>query len=180
MTLTIEKTGRRYYIVGNTYAIKDQLRDAGCKWDGERKAWWTSKRDIADKFSGDVAEPVKTQALDTMVSGRATYQGKTYYVVWSGYTRSGEYAVKLCFRDGTKEFWAKDTSAVAVTATYRERRTIRSLREYAEQAKRHDPDGIGRSLPDGYYMRNGEVLASGCGECSRLGHMCRQCQHDYE
>lgn len=35
-------------------------------------------------------------------------------------------------------------------------------------------------LPDGYYKaRNGEVMASGCGECRRLGRMCPRCWHDF-
>jgi hypothetical protein len=31
MTLTIEKTGRRYYLLGNTYPVKDTIRDAVCR-----------------------------------------------------------------------------------------------------------------------------------------------------
>ena len=51
-TITIEKTGRRYYFVGNTYPIKDALRSAGAKWDADRRAWYTGKADVAERFSG--------------------------------------------------------------------------------------------------------------------------------
>lgn len=30
MTITIEKQGRRYYLLGNTYSVKDQLKSKGC------------------------------------------------------------------------------------------------------------------------------------------------------
>jgi hypothetical protein len=50
--ITISKEGRRFYLVGNTYAIKDGLRSAGAHWDGDRKAWWTSKLDVAERFTG--------------------------------------------------------------------------------------------------------------------------------
>ena len=34
-------------------------------------------------------------------------------------------------------------------------------------------------VPAGYYSRRGEILAKGCAECRRLGHMCPQCRHDF-
>lgn len=46
-TLTIEKVGRRHYIVGDTYPHRKTLSTAGCKWDGDRGAWWTGKADVA-------------------------------------------------------------------------------------------------------------------------------------
>ena len=62
-----------------------------------------------------------------------------------------------------------------ILKAYDRPQTIRRLREYAD----HQTVGSGR-LEEGYYLRGGEVLASGCSECSRLGRMCASCQHDYE
>lgn len=50
MNIQISSEGRRHYLTGNTYPIKDQLRSAGAHWDRDRGAWWTSKRDVAESF----------------------------------------------------------------------------------------------------------------------------------
>lgn len=154
VSVTIEKIGRRYYFVGNTFPIKDQLRDAGAKWDAERKQWWTGKADIAQQLSGDVQAQDPDDGLDKRVVGRAQYKGKSYYVVWHGRTRSGEHAAKLCFRDGTKEFWANEIDELRITKEYRDARSIRSLQEYAEQAKQ---------------IARGEIEV--CAECGRPGRL---------
>jgi hypothetical protein len=206
-SITIEKAGRRFYLIGNTFAIKDELRSAGAKWDADRKAWWTSKFDVAERFAAGVqgtsgatgatggtgstgATGAERPAPgdDAIIAARVTYQGKTYYAagnvnrgrtryddtVSAVTTRDGSKSL-LYFRDGSKSFWAP-RSAVQTVKTYSRPTTIAKLRAYAEKAKE---SGVG-SLPDGYYVRGGEVLASGCSDCSRLGRMCRSCQHDYE
>lgn len=77
-SLTITKQGRRHYISGNTYPIKDALRDSGCHWDGTAKAWWTAKADIAArivaKYNTDV--PTSEPSTETMVA----ITGNTYPV----------------------------------------------------------------------------------------------------
>jgi len=35
------------YISGNTYPVKDRLRQLGCRWDATRKAWYTDDAEIA-------------------------------------------------------------------------------------------------------------------------------------
>ena len=54
MTITIESRGRRHYLIGNTYPIKDTIRSAGCKWDPEAKAWYSGKRDTVEGLVGRV------------------------------------------------------------------------------------------------------------------------------
>ena len=44
----------RHFITGNTYPVKDQLRDLGCRWDGSRKAWYTEDAEIAAKAAAIV------------------------------------------------------------------------------------------------------------------------------
>jgi hypothetical protein len=144
-TLTIEKDARRYYIIGNTFALKDSIKSAGCKWDGDRRAWWTSKQDIAESIVGKACSvaPAKKAGDDSIstsaevVIGRAKYQGKTYYLLFDGHAKSdGRRIVKLAFRDGSKVFWAKEISAVQVLATYQKPKSIDDLQAYAEKARK--------------------------------------------
>lgn len=38
--ITMETVGKRVYLNGNTFPVKDALKRAGCHWDGDRRAWW--------------------------------------------------------------------------------------------------------------------------------------------
>jgi len=42
MSMTLVEEGRRLYFRGAPYAIKDELKSAGCKWDADSKGWWMS------------------------------------------------------------------------------------------------------------------------------------------
>lgn len=123
--ITVQSEGRRHYLLGNTYSIKEQLRSAGAHWDGDRKAWWTSKLDVAMKFAGESdAEPSSLPEGDTLtddskIAGKATYKGKQYILVWEGETRRGR-ACKLAFSDGSKVFWS-EASEVQITKRYEAR-----------------------------------------------------------
>ena len=130
--ITIQSAGRRHYLVGNTYPIKDKLRRAGCKWDGDRKAWWTGKLDVAEELLGsapsssgasDVAHDSRPESDrltdDSRIAGKAAYKGRPYLLVWEGETRRGR-ACKLAFADGSKIFWA-DATEVQVTKRYQPR-----------------------------------------------------------
>lgn len=152
--IQIQSEGRRHYLIGDTYPIKSQLRDAGAHWDGERRAWWTAKLDVAKRFaneekaevtpSSDRCERRDEKVEDsTPVLGKARYKGREYLLLWQGQTRRGE-AAKLAFTDGSRIFWA-DAAEVQTTKTYdaREHRgqrqpmtfgRLQRLRvEYAEQ-----------------------------------------------
>ena len=141
MALTIETRGRRHYILGNTFPIKNQLRSAGAKWDPDASAWYTGKRDLAEKLAGTMGSEMVAssqqksdlQGLDTLVTGRAQYRGHSYYVIWAGKPSRGQ-GCKLCFRDGSKIFWA-EYDEVQFTKTYQTPKSIRSLQEYAQAAK---------------------------------------------
>jgi hypothetical protein len=61
----------------------------------------------------------------TKIIGRATYKGKSgYLILWMGTTSKGE-AAKLAFRDGSKVFWA-DRTAITVEKTYQPRENYRT------------------------------------------------------
>jgi hypothetical protein len=44
----------KHYITGNTFPVKDQLRQLGCRWDAGRKAWYTEDAEIAAKAAAIV------------------------------------------------------------------------------------------------------------------------------
>ncbi|WP_394847383.1 hypothetical protein LZC95_07950 [Pendulispora brunnea] len=132
--ITIEKVGRRYYLVGDTYPIRSQISAAGGHFDrerGERGQWWVSKEDVARRFASAGVQaangaaqaqserPAERLNDDSKVLGRARYKGKEYLLVWEGDTKRGP-AAKLAFSDGSKVFWA-DASAVQVTKRYQSR-----------------------------------------------------------
>ncbi len=76
--MTVTATGRRHYISGDTYSLRDQLRAAGCHWDPERRAWWTAKADVAQRFASAQASP-QAETIDprrTPILGRAEYKGR--------------------------------------------------------------------------------------------------------
>lgn len=155
MTITIESRGRRHYLVGNTFAIKDRLRAAGFHFDGDNRAWWTSKRELTESLAGSapaVQPRDDARGLDTDVIGRAEYKGRSYYVIWEGQTQRG-YAAKLVFRDGSKTFWANG-GEYQITKRYQNKKTIKDLQEYAQAARE------GRDLAEEKAIRTNR-----CREC---------------
>ena len=43
----LQQDGDKVYVTGPTFPIKDKLRAAGGKWDGERKAWFVAPEKTA-------------------------------------------------------------------------------------------------------------------------------------
>lgn len=129
--ITVERIGRRSYLRGNTYPIKDQLKSAGAHWDGEQRAWWIGDHGKAEELAakgaggpqaggeerGNGASDKLT--ADSKIAGKARYQGREYLLVWEGQTRKG-FAAKLAFSDGSKIFWASQ-GEYQVTKRYEER-----------------------------------------------------------
>jgi hypothetical protein len=48
--ITLNADGRRYYVTGDTYTFRRKLKSAGCHWDAGRQAWWTGKRETAERL----------------------------------------------------------------------------------------------------------------------------------
>lgn len=196
---TIAKQGRRFYLQGLPFAEKDRAKSLGCKWDSNERAWWTGKLEVAEQLvkgaTGSADASGSTGATGSgdapgesaIVAARVTYKGKTYYAagrIVRGRTRYDDQVDvittrdgskwMLYFRDGSKSFWSA-RSELQVVKSYNKPQSIGGLKRYADEIKR-----AGGHPGEGYYVRNGEVLASGCGTCSQLGRMCPSCQHDYE
>lgn len=151
MSIQLDQTGRRIYLRGNTYPIKDQIKSLGGHWDPDSRAWWvgTGKREAVETLAaagangnGNGNGNGDSVDLDArVIKGRAKYNGKTYYVLWAGTKRDGSPGAKLAFRDGSKTFWAKDGVQVQVLKTYQDPKSINSLRDYADRMKRESDGG---------------------------------------
>lgn len=191
MAITVETVGRRFYIKGDTFPLKDALRGAGCKWDPDARAWWTGKKEVADRFaaSGDAAPASGSssskrpgegegEGADTVVAGKATYRGQTYYVVGRvvrGRTRYDDWVepvvtrdgsrVLLAFRDGSRTVWAplSGPEAARFDRHYKRPQTIGGLKVFAEEAKRARENG------EGCYF---------CGSITCEGARGSLCEHD--
>lgn len=176
-SITVDKKGRRFYLRGNTYPIKDSLRSSGAKWDADERAWWTSKQEVADKFAK--AEDVKQDRNDSnegenlRVIGRANYKGKSYYVVWQGMTRAGFEGWKLAFSDGTKTFWTKQGEQPPTwVKSYDKPKTIRELREYAARAAKTKSQYGGSECANCGSTR---VVGEGADSSGGFGPLCSTC-----
>jgi hypothetical protein len=193
MSISAQTEGRRTYITGNTYPIREQLRSAGAHWDGERKAWWLGDRKKAEELVARLdaqAEPPRSDARrddrladDTEILGKAKYKGKTYILVWCGETRRGR-AAKLAFSDGSKVFWA-DESEIEIVKVYRpgttgygryareERMTFGRLRRLQEEwrSKSEDEHAEAKAVQAlGGRCRCAKPLDEGDGECMYCGY----------
>jgi len=166
MSIQISKEGRRHYLVGNTYAVKDALRDAGAHWDRDRGAWWTSKADVAERFAAAASEKAAVVAAvkeQTANDARVAVSGNTYPVRDELRALGGEW-------DASNKTWMVPVSKAA------EAQALVAKAPKASFARR----GSRSSGSSDYYRRGGERLVRGCADCSRLGRMCRQCQFDDE
>lgn len=196
MALTIETAGARCYVLGDTYAIRAQLKEGGAHWDADRKAWWigAAKRAavealVAAATAVPQGQPAKRAAPgeDAVVEGRARYKGRTYYVAGRvirgdchsrGYddrvepivSRDGS-RVLLYFRDGSSQFWAA-CDQVEPLKRYDRPQTIARLAAFAERAKLAREQGYEDGIPDGatYECEEcGERVTRGVGSCWETG-----------
>jgi hypothetical protein len=101
-SVACEVAGSRVYVTGNTYPIKDQLRSAGCHWDGDRRQWWIGKAKAAavqaviaglsatsPQAAGESVPPAK-QAEDPAqikILGKAKYKGRVQHQTLAGMQR---------------------------------------------------------------------------------------------
>lgn len=183
MSVTLQKEGVRTYVIGDTYPIKDQLKEQGCHFDRDRKQWWigSGKASVIEKIiqTGPVVKEEKPEdSANIEVVGKATYKGKTYYVRWQGYSeKANGFRAHLVSLDGKLDFWKEslpsgqpgDDSQVAVITKiypYREYRgreikqTLGSIRRFIEQQK--NPE-----------TRSGECTE--CGQWGPSGQTCKEC-----
>jgi len=146
MTTTLEQAGRRLYFRSAPYEVRGTLKALGAKWDPDRRSWWigSGKRAQAKELVARInatmtaqAEAERTEGIsldDRVITGRAAYEGKTYYLLTRGTSsRTGKAYAKLAYRDGSRVFWAARPEEVRVLREYREPTSIAALRAYAER-----------------------------------------------
>lgn len=170
MAVSIEKQGARLYFVGDTYPIKDRIKQLGGHWDGDRKAWWigATKAEQAQSLvsssvssSGASSESKKSGVPeDSKVVGKAEYKGRTYYVLWMGRCNSGAEKAHLTVLDGSIDFWA-DLSACNIIKRY-------SPREYRGRTEYTTLGGIRNFIER---QREGERTGNICAECGKAGEL---------
>lgn len=62
----LEQDGSRWYILGNTYPIKDSIKSSGGRFDGARKAWYFQNENTAkdflsrfQRYAAETSEPIE-------------------------------------------------------------------------------------------------------------------------
>lgn len=82
--IELRDSGRRVYLVGNTYSLRDAIKDIGGHWDADAKAWWvaSSKRSAAEAVLAKAEETSKarTEARASLTGPMMRIEGNTYPV----------------------------------------------------------------------------------------------------
>lgn len=149
MTFGTEKVGRRIYVTGNTFPIKDKLSGIG-----------TSKADalyaLLNSLEGK--EAPKEDLSNKRLFGKVNYKGRNYYVIAEGQDR-----LRLTVLDGSIDFWA-DRSLCELVKRYEVRTrfggygrgqvemytTLASIREFISESKQADKQIAAGEIPEGY------------------------------
>lgn len=159
MAVTAETEGRRTYLRGDTYSVRDRLRAAGAHWDPQARAWWigdvarakTLVASLRTTATTSPASPADSRDRPdpghTIVAGAGEYRGRHCRIVgrvvrgsthWDDAVEAvvgrGGSAMLLCSMDGTRQWWA-DTSSVTVTRAYQRPTTIGRILRYAQEAR---------------------------------------------
>jgi len=50
-SITVERVGRRSYLRGDTLSVRGLLRDGGCHWDADERAWWIGDHATAEDLA---------------------------------------------------------------------------------------------------------------------------------
>jgi hypothetical protein len=181
--------GDRLYITGNTYPVRELLKDAKAHFDGDIKAWWIepAKADKIEKILAGEAAPAaaaekpKENPNNIRLAGKCKYKGRTYYARFIGDTKKGHSALLITL-DQSIEFWAKcarpgedcdgSGDVAAIVKTYQPREsgygrfrrteytTLGSIQRFVKQ----------QSNPD---TRRGTCTE--CGSKGPAGEPCKDC-----
>jgi hypothetical protein len=165
--ITTTQVGRRIYINGNTYPIREQLKALGCKpekgSDGKFR-WWvgTSKGNkLATLLAADAPPPENPDTI--VVCGRARYKGRSYYV--RAVTEKDGGKLRLTTPDASIDFWVHvgpGDDRASWERRYDTAKTLGEIRRFL--ARRRNPD-----------TRQGQ-----CTECSAYGPAGDTCDKCYE
>jgi hypothetical protein len=178
VSVSISREGRRSYILGETFALKGALKEAGAHWDSERRAWWMGSHADATALLGRLMDPEVAQELKAdqdaerldrdrgNILGTATKDGNSYYLVGEGRSSKGDW-IRLLYRDGSKTFFA-DRETVQITKRYRGAVSLRKLQAFAEEKKVERKTGVCQCSchrSAGHFGSGGFALFDGCDRC---------------
>jgi hypothetical protein len=155
--------GRRIYLSGNTFPIKEKIKAAGGHWDGDRKMWWVGSQARAE-FEAIAASAPTTEYVpapldhNSRVYGKARYKGRAYFVVTQGKNR-----MRLTVLDASIDFWARNEDCEWLK-TYQPRSrfagygrgnvevytTLGSLRDFIAESKAAEKEIAAGQIPVGY------------------------------
>lgn len=66
----VEIVGSWIWVSGDTYPVKDQLKEAGCRWSGQRKMWyWHRADDRRHRASREDMDGIRARYGSKSVSG---------------------------------------------------------------------------------------------------------------
>ena len=132
MSITLERQSTRVYLRGDTYSIRDRIREIGGHWDPAVKAWWVGRAKAAEAealAASVAAQPAPSAATkaegladDDRLLGQVEYtsrDGRTSRCWWAGQTRDGA-RYRLASMDGSRAWWA-DAASCRVVKTYEPR-----------------------------------------------------------
>jgi hypothetical protein len=148
VSLGTEVVGKRVYVTGNSYPVKDRLKAAGCHWDGDRRQWWIGlgkEAAIAAIVGGLNGTEVKEDS-SRAVYGKVRYKDRSYYVI--GTSSREALRLRLTVLDGSLDFWV-DESLCQWEKRYQareyrgrtEHQTLGGIRRFIERAKQAERDG---------------------------------------
>ena len=89
MSIAIEQSDERFYLVGHTFSLKETIKSLGCKFDAAKKQWYASKQEIAEQIvlltqteapAAVTSAKATISATDKIIRGRAKYRSHEYYV----------------------------------------------------------------------------------------------------
>jgi hypothetical protein len=166
----LESNLDRTYIVGPTFDIKDQLRDAGARFDGNAKQWYVRTHDLApvrallSRLSADT--DLRPENLDAYpILDVVTYKDRTYFVI----SVDREH-VRLCNDSGSFAFWTRADKCAKNPQNFRENEaqgapiTVGEFRMIQRAARRAKSE----------YENRGQT----CPRCSRRMSVTQQlCDH---
>lgn len=153
LDINLSREGRRTYIVGDTFRIKDDIKAAGGHWDADRRAWWLGDHAKAESLvAGVKAAPPAPVATYARIGDGWGIRGKGLVVGAS---------VTVEKRDGAK----KTEKVTAVVSTDADGTVLANIEPSAKPASRPAYSG-------GYRGNYGGGRRRACktgGNCSSFG-----------
>lgn len=142
-TIQIKKDGRRFYATNAPYALKDQLKSIGFKFDPQNRQWYTGKKERADQAAQlIIAENNDDRSVnveDKIIQGRVEYTSKagktsSYYICGRS-ERTAKY--KLTILSGEFSFWAAYNDC-GIPKFYNENRTLRGIKSWIDAKRQQE------------------------------------------